>query len=336
MRNLVILLAVVALAVPAYGDWYTTTWDGLAGDYDFHNDGNWGNSKNGTTGVGIPDRAPPSGPDDPVAGCIWWIHMESCGSAANPVIVSSDVYYWKWRMGGWGSTNNGDVKMTGGNVRSGNLWIGTNYDYTGTYRGLWTQTGGTVSASIEIGTAWGNAGGPTCDGRYIIEGGSIDTTSTMALGGESSNKIGKGLFKIMGTDPDLIQVGKYVQTPRSTLEIVLNGDGEIELINVSGDAILSGILKVDASAYTGPPITINVLTAGGNLVYKEHTDTYNHDYDTGTDEIAYADLVLDADSIFAHYSLGNDGKTLQVTIPEPATLALLTLGGLGVLIRRRK
>jgi hypothetical protein len=158
------------------------------------------------------------------------------------------------------------------------------------------------------------------------------------LGSLSSGKPGKGLFKIAGTTPDLVQATSYEQTPLSTLEIVLTDSGEIELFNVTGNAVLSGILKVVVpTAYSGGTKTIDVMTAGGTLTYTGHTKTYHDDFDAGTPQVVYPDLVLDADSIAAGYILGDNGSgTLQVTIPEPATMVLLGIGGIGVLIRRKR
>ena len=335
MRNVTILLAVaavLAMSVPAYGGYVFTHWKNNNSNNDFHEDANW----DATTGGDPPHLAPPETYD----GDNWTGYVNMAG--ADYAKITKGFYTWKfWVSTGKAVMDTGDYTNP---VHPGSFWVGYNSYESGP--GEWIQKAGTMNGSPSIGGQNGNNDYGMGYGEYTIEGGTLNGSVTLA------SAMGYyGLFKVVGTDPD-INLSGYKQYPigvkgttpskGGNLEVILKGGGNgvsvIDCTGGTGVATLSGTLHVDVTDYTGTETVINILTAT-SLTYKNHTETYDPDGDTGPlgNDALWPDLVLDADSIAAGYTLGDNGSgTLQVTIPEPATLCLLGLGGIGVLIRRRR
>ncbi len=109
---------------------------------------------------------------------------------------------------------------------------------------------------------------------------------------------------------------------RSKLEFQFDGDADpIQQIDVAGNLTLGGILKITDD--TGP-------TPNGEYILIEYGGTLTQS--PNLDEQLPAGWIV-------NYGVDTnlDGKNeVTVTVPEPATLALLGLGGIGVLIRRRR
>lgn len=204
-----------------------------------------------------------------------------------------------------------------GNYGEGHLEIGANLTLTDTnevYVGFYHSTGVTSTITQTAGIfshGWFWHIGYGASGKYTISGGelAVPTYRGTTLGAES----GIGTFEVIGTGPAAIVVGNYVQNAGSTLAIELDAAGAVTVIDAS-DATLAGTLQLDASAYSGGAKVIDVLAATGALDYSALT-------------LAGAP---------AGSTLTNTGSTLQINyVPEPVTMCLLCIGGLGVLIRRK-
>ncbi len=341
MRNATILLAVVAvlaMSVPAYGVYVSTKWTNAASDNDYHNDANWDTTYDGTPGFHM---APPETND----GNMWSVNVPKAG--ADYAKITKGSYSWKFYVGYWTVSK---VVMDPGTytVRPGSCNIGE----THVTPCEWIQKGGTLDGGFTIGRDNGNSPYGNGWGEYTIEGG------TFSGGGVTlaANNAYYGLFKVVGATP-AVNLSGYKQNPIGTyyssggvkgddskggnLEVVLKDGGNgVSVINCTvgnGEATLSGTLHVDVTDYTGTETVIDILTATV-LTYKDHTETYDPDGKFGPlGSTEWPDLVLSADNITAGYTLGDNGSgTLQVTIPEPATLCLLGLGGIGVLLRKRR
>lgn len=318
MRNAIALLFVLALSVSAYGATYiTTNWTDGVGSWD--DSGNWDN--------GVPACPPPTDT---------YYHVYINGGTAQ---ISTDadankLYFGKYNLG-HGEMLVGDYTL-GKTSSLGEFRIGYRQAASlGTC--TFTQYGGHIysSSGMQVGTggiATGN-GNPYGDGAWIISGGSIAQrdanyryVTVGAYGGSNyvAGTYGTGRLKIVGTGPTSIQFNCYTQNPGSTLEIVLDADGNVTPIQVTGtndgydDAILVGELLLDTSLYSGLPKTINILSV------------------TGTGDLDYTGLSLDAASAIAGWSLSDNGSgTLQV-VPEPASATLFLLGALAMFRRRKK
>ncbi len=337
MRNLSFVLAavaVVALATPAFGISTYTYFKGgsiAAGEGDWHTLADWGLWETDwalETGgwIGTPAEIPTTGGN--VRGdatCHIWADV-SFGTGR---IRTGYTQLQLFNCGGFGNIiveqdPNDPLapapNISGAYIRMG-LWNWTVDDGGNPMTPCtWTQTAGTVTCEVFDVSRYSSGDGPPnypdANGYAIatISGGTLNETSNGIQVGWSTDG-GTGTFKVVG-DAATINGTSYIQNSLSTTEIVLTSTGDITLIDISGDATLEGILKVDASAFSGVK-TVDVLNAAGTLDYTA--------------------LSLDAASIAAGYSLGDDGAgTLQVTVPEPMTMALLGFGLLPLLRRRKK
>ena len=172
-------------------------------------------------------------------------------------------------------------------------------------RGRYIISGGTltVSRAITVGVAYGSYPDDTCLGEFIVVGGDADRISASGLVVDDSTY-------------DSDDNPGYSGPPlRSKLEFQFDGDDDpIQQIDISGNVTLGGILKITGSAPAG---TYTILTYGGDLTLSDNFDAqlpagWSIDYGTGSN------------------------SAITVTVPEPATLVLLGLGGCLVLLRRKK
>ncbi len=336
MRNTAIVLAVVAvvaLAVPAFGATYITTNWSNAGTDSWHVDGNWDNN--------APDSPPATGE-------YWHVYISNGGTAQISANADANKLYF-------GKYNVGHLEMLAGTYTLGatggvgELRVGFN-GLASLGVSTFTQYGGDFysGSSMQVATGgWDSRARPCGSGQWTIEGGSVGQRNAqyryMTVGANGGGNYtgygfdyGIGRLKVVGTGPTSIQFNCYTQNPGSTLEAVLDADGNITPIQVTGtahvdydDATLAGTLElvVDYTSFT--PVanvtTIPILTVDGTGAL---TTTGLTLVETNTDPNGGHWVMLDNDGV---------GGDLEVQyVPEPATMVLLGLGGIGVLIRRRR
>jgi len=189
--------------------------------------------------------------------------------------------------------------------------------------------GGTGSLTMHSGTFSQLTGnlliGKAADafGTVLIDGGALAVTNTIINGNATT---GTGLLHIVG-DAASINTGGYTQNANSTLELDING---ISPIVVSGDATLAGYLDVGFLTAPSPNsfFTILELTDAGHSV----GGTFAGLPDGAVFAAGGSPLVVQID----YFGGIDDNDVVLHVLPEPATLSLLTLGGLALLRRRRR
>jgi hypothetical protein len=316
MRNVTILLAVlavVAMAAPARAA--TCTWNNAD-----PNDNYWASNDNWV------DDVAPTASDNVTINCDTSNKCEvQTGTTAN----FNELYV------GNGTVGHLDVY---GNMTQGGGYefkIGRN-NVAG--ESTLTQYSGDISANYTVDIGYADWACDTGDakGKYEIRGGSLNLgTRTLTLGGAATGgsappagATSSGTLKIVGSASSGIDVGYYNQGSTSTLELVFDGDSnpitKINITNWDESNTLAGTLTVTDSGTT-PDGTYTIIdysaysgTGYGRISDDDRFDTVNLpsgwtiDYGDGTDD------------------------QVTITVPEPATMMLLGIGGIGVLIRRRR
>ncbi len=245
-----------------------------------------------------------------------------------------------WKVGDNGTSGiTGTLLQTGGALKTtSDLYLGDDSDdhgvvkmYDGTLEigddlklgddggGLFELHGGTVTVNGYVGIA--NKTAPNSIGTFKISGGVLnhlgdaggnadDTWFMVGKGG------GAGLLQVTGGLAD-INVNTYMQAANGTLEVVLDATG-ISTIDASGGMELAGTLTVTlADGFTPAPGTYDLIVAQGARTGQfQFTNFPSGDYSVS-------------------YPTGSEIVRLTV-VPEPATMGLLALGGLGLLRRRRR
>ena len=298
MRNTTILLAVAAvLAMAVPANAAWYAWQPTTGNWK--DSGNW-----------LPTGGPPAGGGDAA-------QIMNGGTC-----TIDDTQTVSTLFAGYGD-NTGHVVVEGSAdfsyLGSTGLQIGSSNTTVGQIASL-IQTDGTISstASVTAEIAVGDAAG-----KFKISGGSFTVGYVkVGSGGET------GRFTIDGK-PDAISCTAYAQGGGSTLEVILAADGGLTAIDVAAYGVIStvtGKLLVDSSNVGGGILVPNVTT----ITVLVDGNAANLDY-TG--------LTLDAASSPGWQLIADDGSqsSLQVLyVPEPATMVLLGIGGIGVLIRRKR
>ena len=172
-------------------------------------------------------------------------------------------------------------------------------------------------------TAWVNSNGAAPGNDYVA--GKEDSfhlgvrTSPHRLWG--SVRTDGGGFTATGNNGDSVSTSGWVH-----LAIVYDGSNLIRYIN--------GVATGTDVANSG-----NIVSGGGSndFDFKVGNDSQAADrtWDGNIDDVALFDEALSASEVLAIYNGGLAGQNVAQVIPEPNSFALLGLGGLCVLRRRR-
>ena len=220
--------------------------------------------------------------------------------------------------------------------------------------GLNKTTADTVTLS-KINTYTGDT--TISEGELKVTGTLLDSDITVNAGAMLSGNGTVDVLDIFGTispglSPGLMAAGFTVWND--------GGDFEFEIDDTAGSAgadpgwdLLSIIGGLDLSGLTEDGFEIDIISlihadhSSGDAANFNSASSYAWEFvstTTGITDFDADDFVLD-DSLFTNdlnggaFSVEQDGDSLEIVftpIPEPGTIAVLGLGGVGVLLRRRR
>lgn len=317
------VLATVALAIPVTpAPAATYVWTNNGGDNAFTNTANW--YEDGT--VNNPPGAFTT--DDNLL-------VELAGADRAILNAASDG---RWLRAGWNAGAQGEIDVVDGAVAnmSNSIYLG----FDATAAGTLTISGGSLVTSGYITLA--NNGQAT----MTMTGGTFQA-DRMTLGSAAS---GSGVLNISGDSS--FTLDNYLQSNGGSMTIGLSGsDATVQInnnlfakdisvsnqfnflldgangvgtgIQVTNAIELAAGTQVDVS-FLGPVVdgTYTLMTAGGAF-----TDN------TGGNLLSPTSLAAGWTYQIVATGAGNE---LQVTVPEPASVALLSVGGAMMLNRRRR
>lgn len=277
------------------------------GDYNFWADGAVGAWDSGNWSGGIPDNT------DYVC-----VGAYSSGETPQVNITTETAIANEFGLGSTYVGSYATLSMTGGSLTTGDFMK------LGGYAGSETASSGTVTqsvGSVSVGTDlhigyWG--GTSTNVGQYTISSGSLSVSDYTLIGADTARN---GTLTVSGTTSSISLGSLYMN---GTMEFILNDT-------------TTGVTKVVGTTLNQNN-TIQKLTGMISVNDLDRTNTLGDKIDilqlTNETTIDYSSLSIDN----SNWELTSDGNTLQIeyVVPEPATMMLLGIGGIGVLIRRRR
>jgi len=231
------------------------------------------------------------------------------------------------RIGGDGAT--GSATLSGGILNvSGHLTIGANVGADGVTasNGLLDMLAGMINVGTELNNRDFRVGYRDATGTANISGGTINILGDLIVGGTFIEVIADPYQEIPhpGTGKLKMTGGLISVADANAVKIGLNGS--VGWVDLLGGTIMAGDLLI------GTPGSSLNIAEGTLILAADQTEKIRTLIQTGllTAYGGAAGAYCQYD-----YDIANPGKTTVTAIPEPATVALLSLGILALRRRRR-
>ena len=297
MKKVVLTLLVFMLASNALAyDWHTTQQSGTWKDA-----ATW-------SGTGYPqDRSDIASMVD---GHVVTLDEKFTWTTTSTAMVRQ-IHVGRWN--GTSTTGNATLDIqAGGLLKSSQLHIGGDTLGTGGYTGtMFIRAGGSFEANVGFnsGQTW-IGDGVSATGILHVAGSlkTVQPDKVVTLAGNGA----RGRMNIMAyADIDLLNNNSFVTTGSgATLQFISSGDANFD---VAGQVTIADGTNfvLDSNKYLAGATTFDILRSATGI-----------------------SIDLEAVNVSGAGTLSLNGNTLQMTVPEPMTIALLGLGG--VFLRRRK
>jgi hypothetical protein len=212
-------------------------------------------------------------------------------------------------------TSNGTVNLQGGTLNCNAILICRSYNSSAT--GLLDLTSGSISTvgAVSAGTGGTNSGASSPTGsKAILE---VDGSTMSSIKFDTG---GTATTNGLSISPNNVSAGETAE-----LKIGLDASGST-LINVTGNIVMTGAI-LDVNTLPGFTGLGDDPSAPGSGIYllASYTGSTPPTGFTTTSDTALSYTMATVPGYLA----------IQVSVPEPASLGIMALGGIGLLTRRR-